>query len=64
MARNNIKVAAIDTSNDKLIELKLILNKVFPDAELVTFNSWENGIQLSHAENPDLFLLEIGRAHV
>ncbi len=64
MVRNNIKVAAIDTSKDKLIELKLLLNKVFPDAELLTFNSWENGIQISHAEKPDLFLLSFDMAGI
>lgn len=64
MTKNNIKVAAIYTSKDKLIELKLILNKVFPDAELLTFNSWENGIQISHAEKPDLFLLSFDMAGI
>ena len=64
MTKNNIKVAAIYTSKDKLIELKLILNKVFPDAELLTFNSWENAIQISHAEKPDLFLLSFDMAGI
>ena len=59
MADKAIKVIAIHDDNDDLISLRAVINKVFPDIEVLTALTGNEGILLAALENPHVIFLDI-----
>ncbi|MBN1199891.1 MAG: response regulator, partial [Bacteroidales bacterium] len=59
MEKSNLKILAIDDSEDNLISLKAILSDLLPEARVITTSNGRKGIALATVENPDVILLDI-----
>lgn len=52
------KIAAIDDSKDNLITLKALLNRYFPEAEIITLTSASECVAVAKNEKPDIFIID------
>lgn len=59
MESKNIKILAIDDTQDNLISLKALISESFPNALFLSANNGPKGIELAISENPDVILLDI-----
>ena len=59
MADKAIKIIAIHDNNDDLISLHAVINKVFPDIEVLTALTGNEGILLAASKNPHVIFLDI-----
>lgn len=52
------KIAAIDDSRDNLITLKALLNRYFPEAEIITSTSAADCVENMKKEKPDILIID------
>jgi PAS domain S-box-containing protein len=52
------KILAIDDSRDNLITLKALMNRYFPDAEIITLTSANECVSVVKDEKPDLLIID------
>jgi PAS domain S-box-containing protein len=59
MGTDALIVLAIDDNRDNLTVLKAILSDAFPQAQVLTATTGKRGLELAHANDPDVILLDI-----
>jgi PAS domain S-box-containing protein len=59
MAKNKIKILAIDDNKDNLITVKALIQDNFPDYTTLTATTGIGGIELAETEQPDVIVLDV-----
>ncbi len=59
MGTDNMKIVAIDDSEESLTALQFLISKRLPDAVLLTAMDGLHGLELAKSENPDVMIVDI-----
>jgi PAS domain S-box-containing protein len=59
MARNRLKILAIDDNPDNLLSIKALICDAFLDAIVLTATNGKKGIEIARREDPSVILLDI-----
>lgn len=59
MGTDNMKIVAIDDSEESLMALQFLISKRLPDAILLTAMDGLHGLELAKSENPDVMIVDI-----